>query len=137
MHFLFDAQMPVKLVNGLSELDQENRHGLVNVQFSHADLMVGQGATDAEVILKAATLENAIIISEDDDFKRIKANKELIKKHNLGYVLYKPPKHGSRYWEKVVSFILAWEDLKKKIKATKRPFIFKIDKNGNIHEETF
>ncbi|MGI8951953.1 MAG: DUF5615 family PIN-like protein [Chitinophagaceae bacterium] len=137
MIFLFDAQMPLRLARGLKIIDQENKNEKnIVVDIYHANIVLGEGATDTEVILKANQI-GAIIISEDDDFKRIRANKVLIKKHNLGYVLYKPPAHGSRYWEKVVSLILAWENLKQKIKNTELPFIFKIDKNGNIHPESF
>jgi len=134
MRFLFDANMPLRLAKGLELLDQENL-GRINIEISHADQECGSGATDAEVIQKAANI-NAIIVSEDDDFKRIKANKQLIQKLNVGYVLYKPPKkHGIRYWEKAKAFILCWENLKQKIKEIEPPFILNIDKKGNIQQE--
>lgn len=136
MVFLFDAQMPVKLAHGLEIIDQDNTPKNKEHEIYHADALLGQGAKDPEVIEKAKEL-NAIIVSEDDDFKRIKSNKALIKQYKLGYVLYKPPTHGARYWEKVCAFILAWEDLKKKISQTEKPFIFKIDKKGNIQIEFF
>lgn len=134
MRFLFDAQMPLRLAKGLEMLDKDN---LANIQTEilHADDVCGQGATDDEVINKAAEV-GAIIVSEDDDFKRIKANKKLIQNLNVGYVLYKPPKKtGIRYWEKTVAFILAWEKLKEKILSIDTPFVLKIDRKGNIQQE--
>lgn len=136
MHFIFDANMPKRLAEGIGKLDQQNISGVIKIVTSHADDLLGPSATDEEIILKASEID-AIILSEDDDFKRIKTNKALIKKLKVGYVLYKPPKHGSRYWEKAVAFILAWENLKAKVKATYKPFIFKINKSGEITEEIF
>src|SRR5690606_16313622 len=110
MRFLFDANMPLRLAKGLELLDQENLR-IVTVEIMHADEECGLGATDADIIQRAAQIK-AVIVSEDDDFKRIKANKQLIEKLNIGYVLYKPPKkRGIRYWEKTVAFILSWEKL--------------------------
>jgi hypothetical protein len=136
MHFLFDAQMPVKLAEGIAILDQENRHGEIKIQVSHADNLLGKGATDEQVIHKASEID-AIIFSQDDDFKRIKTNKALIKQLGLGYVLYKPPQRGSRYWEISVSVVLAWEDLKEKINSIQKPFILKINRKGEILTESF
>jgi predicted nuclease of predicted toxin-antitoxin system len=135
MHFLFDAQMPLRLAKGLPLIDKDNLKE-IKIQISHADELdgLGQGATDYQVIQKAYELD-AIIVSEDDDFKRIKANKELIIKLKVGYVLYKPPKHGSRYWEKALGIIQAWERLKEMINSIEKPFILKIDKDGKIHRD--
>lgn len=133
MLFLFDAQMPKRLANGLQMLDNDNL-AQINVEIVHADDVCGQGTPDPDIIKKAAEL-SAVIVSEDDDFKRLKANKQLIKQLNVGYVLYKPPRHGSRYWEKAVAFILAWENLKTKIRTLQPPFILNVDKKGNIQQE--
>jgi predicted nuclease of predicted toxin-antitoxin system len=138
MHFIFDAQMPVKLAIGLEALDKENNAGIIKIKTHHADndKELGRGATDAEIIVWAGK-HKAIIISEDDDFKRIKSNKQLVKNLKVGYVLYKPPHHGSRYWEKVQAFIMGWERLKEKIKEIEKPFVLIINKKGEIKEEPF
>lgn len=135
MNFLFDAQMPLRLAKGLPLIDKDNL-SKVTINIRHTDEVdgLGQGATDYEIIKKAYELD-AVIVSEDDDFKRIKANKELVVKLKVGYVLYKPPKHGSRYWEKALGLIRSWENLKSKIKEIEKPFVLKIDKDGNIHRE--
>ena len=136
MNFLFDAQMPARLAKGLEVIDQENNDKVKTHCMFHADDIAGKGSTDEQIIHKANEMQ-AIIISEDDDFRRIKSNKALVKKFKLGYVLYKPPQHGARYWEKVSAFILGWEKLKKMIEKSEKPFIFKIDKKGDIHTEEF
>lgn len=136
MYFIVDANMPSRLANGLELIDQENVSGNIKVQVKHSDDLLGKGATDEQIIIFAGKV-GGIIISEDDDFKRIKSNKKLVEKLNVGYVLYKPPKHGARYWEKAKAFILGWEHLKDKIKATSKPFIMIIDKSGHIKDESF
>lgn len=135
MDFLFDANMPARLAKGLALIDRENLNGNV-INIFHVDDLLGMGATDEQVILKANEI-NAVIVSEDSDFKTVRRNKELVKKLKVGYVLYKPPSHGSRYWEKAISIILAWEKLKENVKKNTKPFMIKIDKKGEIHEETF
>jgi len=134
MYFIFDANMPLRLVKGLELLDQENISGTVKIKIDHSDKVVKIAATDAEIIKYAAKVD-AIIISEDDDFKRIKSNKELLKSLGVGYVLYRPPKHGARYWEKVQAFIFGWENLKRKITELTKPFVLIVNKKGEIFEE--
>ena len=135
MYFIFDANMPLRLVKGLELLDQENRSGTIKIKIDHSDKVVKVAATDADII-KYASKVDAIIISEDDDFKRIKSNKALLKSLGVGYVLYRPPKHGARYWEKVQAFIIGWEKLKEKIRTLTKPFVLVINKKGEIFEET-
>ena len=115
MYSIFDANMPPKLVTGLGALNQENSINALKIKIVYSDHLLNIGATDEEIIHKAERL-GAIIISQDDDFKRIKSSKQLVKKLKVGYVSYKPPTHGARYWEKVQAFILAWERLKQKIR---------------------
>ena len=134
MHFIFDANLPLRLAKGLVYIDNDNLRE-IKVQISHADELCGPGHDDRDVIIKAHEL-GGIIISEDDDFKRIKENKALIRKLGVGYVLYKAPqKRGSLYWDKAKAIILAWEPLKARIRASSVPFIMNIDRKGNIHQE--
>lgn len=136
MYFIVDANMPIRMAKGLELIDQNNISGHINVNIEHVDEILGTSATDEEVIVYAGKVD-AIIISQDDDFKKIKSNKKLVEKLKIGYVLYKPPKHGMRYWEKVQSFILGWERLKDLIRATPKPFIIIIEKNGSVKQEYF
>lgn len=134
MLFLFDAQMPLRLAKGLPLIDKDNLRQ-INIEIIHADEILGEGVSDALIIHKAHELD-AVIVSEDDDFKRIKANKDLVIKLKVGYVLYKAPKkHGSRYWEKAVALILAWENLKKMISEIEKPFVIKIERDGKLYRE--
>lgn len=136
MIFILDENMPPSLSKGLQSLDQENSSLSPKIKVIHST-EIKPCATDHEII-KIAGKRDAIIVSQDDDFKRIKSNKQLVKQLKVGYVLYKPPsKTGVRYWELVKSFILAWEPLKAKIRESEKPFIIIINRKGEISEEHF
>lgn len=133
IHFLFDACLPHRLAQGLELMDQENTRD-INIKITHVATEYGDGILDPDVVPIAQKL-NAILVSEDDDFKKVKAVKALVKNLKVGYVLYKPPPHGIRYWEKSVALILAWENLKEEVRNRTPPFILTINKNGHISEE--
>lgn len=131
MHLIFDANFSHRLSAGLDILNKGNSDKFIKID--HADTLLGAGATDEEIIHEAGKTK-AIIISQDDDFKRIRSNKLLIKALGVGYVLYRPPKHGCRYWEIVNAFILCWPKLKETLSTAKTPFIFELNKSGQLHE---
>ncbi|MFM9984885.1 MAG: DUF5615 family PIN-like protein [Flavobacteriales bacterium] len=132
MHFIFDANLSFRLSDGLEILEKGDTKSAIK-KIDHADKLVGKGATDPDII-RIAGKTHAIIISQDDDFKRIKSNKELIKQLKVGYVMYRPPKHGSRYWEIVQSFILGWPEIKRVLASKRPPFLYQINKDGKMQE---
>lgn len=135
MNFILDENMPPRLSKGLQSLDQENSIANPDIIKVIHSAEIKRTATDEEII-KMASKRDAIIISQDDDFKRIKSNKVLIKQLKVGYVLYKPPsKTGLRYWEMVKSIILVWEPLKQRIRESEKPFFLIINRKGEISEE--
>ena len=136
MNFLFDANLSYRLADGLNVLESGNdAEKEVIATCVHSDFIdeLGTGAKDPQLI-SYASKSNSVIISQDDDFKRIQSNARMLKDLKVGYILYKPPKHGSRYWEIVESFILSWKELKVKLKDKEPPFVFIIDKKGKIAE---
>lgn len=135
MHYIFDANLSHRLAEGLHILEQGNDRSREPIVFIvHADKVgeLGRGATDAQIIAYAGKTQ-AIIISQDDDFKRIKSNMQLLKGLSVGYVLYRTPKKGgARYWEIVEAFISGWKQLKTKIAETSLPFVLQVDRKGGI-----
>ena len=132
MHYIFDANLPYRLAEALRILEQGDRASKVS-GIDHADTLLGQGATDEAIILEAGT-KHSIIFSQDDDFKRIKSNAKLLKELGVGFVMYKPPKRGARYWEIVKAFVNAWPQLKEKLESKKPPFILQLNSKGEISE---
>jgi hypothetical protein len=132
MQFIFDENYPVPLCKGIALLEQANHRSPIKVEVLHAiDFMGGKGATDEEIIIKASH-SNAVIITHDGDFRRIKHYQPLLKHHRVSYLYFRTPKGGYHYWDMVKSFVNKWEDLKKKMKSDSFPFAYEISKTGEI-----
>lgn len=136
MHFLFDENMPFRLAKGLEVLDADNEYGKPPIhRFSHMTEYSKTGVSDLDIV-KLAKKYNAIIVSEDDDYKNISATYELVKKLKIGYVLFKmPKKNGSNYDDKITAFVSAWPHLKKAIAEQKPPYMFVINRDGKITKQ--
>lgn len=137
MLFIFDENYPIEFVKGFAILEKANRRSpiTVDVVFS-GDLMGKNGCDDIEIIAKA-TNQNAVIITHDSDFKRIKHYKALLIEHRVGYIYFKVPKGKYQYWDIVRAFINKWEDLKTDIYNATIPFAFEISKQGEITQLSF
>lgn len=137
MLFIFDANFPHEFVKGFSILEKANRRSPISVDVIFADDFMGkQGSTDEEIIAKASS-QNAIIITFDSDFKRIKHYKPLLEIHKVGYVYFKTPKGNLLYWDIVKAFINKWEDIKTEISNSSPPFSFEINKQGHLTKLQF
>ena len=139
MHFLFDENMPIRLAKGLEILDAENDYGKIPVnKFTDiTEYYKKAGANDPDIV-RLAKKNNAIIVSEDDDYKNITATCELVKKLRVGYVLFKLPKKVGRSYDDIVSaFVSAWPALKKEVSGKAPPYMYIIERSGKIslHEK--
>lgn len=136
MYFLFDANMPIRLARAIEVLDLDNPLGkkLVN-QIHHISQHIDDKSPDTDVVRLAKKL-NAIIVSQDDDYKSISATYELVKNLKVGYVLFKPPKKtGCSFEEIIIAFISAWPKLKEAVRGARRPFMFVIDSDGKVYND--
>jgi predicted nuclease of predicted toxin-antitoxin system len=137
MLFIFDENFPPEFVRGLSIIEKANKRSsfLVEIIFS-TDLMGKQGSSDEELIARAAK-KNAVIVTQDTDFKRIKHYKSLLVQHNVGYVYFKVPGAKNHYWDIVKAFVIKWEELKEAISKSTHPFAFELNKHGTINRLPF
>jgi hypothetical protein len=130
MLFIFDENYPPEFVKGLAILEQANQRTPIKADIVFAvDYMGMRGADDTDII-KKATKQDAVIVTHDADFKRIKHYKPLLIEHSVGYIYFKVPKGGYHYWDIVKSFIVKWEDLKKDINGDTIPFAYEVSKTG-------
>lgn len=137
MLFIFDENFPHDFVTGFSILEKANRRSTIQVDIIFSGEFMGKlGSTDEEIIQKASKLD-AVIITHDSDFKRIKHYKPLLIEHNVGYVYFKVPKGKYQYWDIVKAFINKWEDIKTEISASSHPFAFEISKQGQLSKLSF
>ncbi len=136
MTFLFDENMPICLAKVIQVLDVDNEYKKPPVhKIDHITEHYKAGADDPDVVRKAKSLK-AIIVSQDDDYKNISATFELVKKLKVGYVLFKTTqKSGSLYNDIVIAFIKAWQRVKNAISEDKPPFMYIIERTGEISKK--
>jgi len=137
MLFIFDENFPSEFVKGFSILEKANKRTAISVDVVFSvDLMQGIGAADVDIIAKASA-KNAVIITHDSDFKRIKHYKPLLIKHQVGYIYFKVPKGKYQYWDIVKAFVNKWEDIKLQVSISSHPFAFEISKTGQLSKVSF
>lgn len=138
MLFIFDENYPPGFVEGFAIIERSDRRNpIVSEVVYSCDFMGGiQGSTDEEIITRASQL-NAVIVTQDSDFKRIKHYKPLLVEHRVGYIYFKTASNKNLYWDMVRAFINKWEDLKKEIANCTHPFAFEINKSGQMSKLPF
>lgn len=138
MLFIFDENYPPGFVDGFAIIEQaDKRNPISSTVVYSCDFMGGvQGSTDEEIITKATQM-NAVIVTQDSDFKRIKHYKPLLIEHKVGFIYFKTVKGKNSYWDVVRAFVNRWEDIKEKISKTAHPFAFEINKNGQLNALDF
>lgn len=138
MLFIFDENYPPGFVEGFAIIEKADKRNPItsNVIYS-CDFMGGvQGSPDEDIIAKASQL-NAVIVTQDSDFKRIKHYKPLLIEHKVGYIYFKTVKGRNSYWDVVRAFVNKWEEIKDKISKAEHPFAYEINKNGHLNQLPF
>jgi hypothetical protein len=145
MLFIFDENFPHQFVKGFSILEKADSRSEFksDIVFS-VDFMGGHDIDntgekipieDEEIIVKASQ-QNAVIITHDSDFKRIKHYKPLLIQHQVGYIYFRTPKKYV-YWDYVKAFVNKWEEIKAEISKSTHPFAFEISKQGHLQRLEF
>ena len=146
MLFIFDENFPRRFVQGFSILEKANRRSLFQVEVvfsvdfmggSKIDPITGERLTiqDEEIILKASE-QDAVIITHDSDFKRIKHYRSLLMMHKAGFIYFRTPKKYT-YWDYVKAFVNSWEEIKEKVSNASHPFAFEVSKQGHLKRLEF
>lgn len=139
MLFIFDENYPKGFVEGFATIEKsDKRNPIVSSVVYSCDFMgsaKGESIKDEEIIEKASQL-NAVIVTMDSDFKKVKHYKPLLIEHKVGYVFFRQT-GKNHYWDIVKAFINSWEDLKTKISASSHPFAFEVNKKGQITQLPF
>jgi len=141
MLFIFDENYPPEFVRGFSILEKANKRNTISadIVFSvdfmggpRLDPATGERITipDEDIITQASRRE-AVIVTHDSDFKRIKHYKALLIQHKVGYIYFRTPKKYV-YWDYVKAFVNKWEEIKLKIGESTHPFAFEISRQGHL-----
>jgi hypothetical protein len=137
MLFIFDENFPREFVSGFSILEKANKRSPITVEVVFAIDFTGKTGADDEEIIKLASNKEAVIITHDGDFKRIKHYKPLLIEHKVGYVYFKVPSGKYQYWDIVKAFVNKWEELKEGISQSEIPFAFEVNKLGQLNPLNF
>lgn len=114
-----DENLSPYIARGLDILEGPTRQGFEVISIADA---FGRGAKDEEWIPIVGS-QNGIVITQDYNIHRNKAQRVLFEKHGVGMFFFRPPK-GYTYWEYVEQIVKRWQDIKKKSQNA-RPFAFK------------
>lgn len=138
MVFIFDENFSYRLADGINALEEGNKsHGspskVYHIKRLGQELEIlpsnGKAYSDEEVIEIAGKV-GGIIITQDDDFKKIKHYHQLYKEHNVGVIFFKAGKATRGYWNLVTHIITHWNSMKEKIDGQNPPFAFQVSSNG-------
>ena len=121
--------MPRMLAEGFNILQEPENFRLKLTDKSEVKSIkkeFGEGALDEDWIPKAGQL-NACVITQDYNINRIKHQRALCEKYNLGMFYFRPPsKNGFTYWEMVKLLTKHWPEIIKIATKKTRPFSYKI-----------
>lgn len=124
MKVYIDENFPPLLARGLEILQRPFNDVSLTLEI-HSIRDVWPGARDEDWIPKAGQ-EEAIVVTQDLRIQTTRHQRDLYEKYGLGIFFFKPPsRSGYTYWEMVKQIILRWEEMRGKIKNTKRPFAFR------------
>jgi len=128
-----DENLPVQLARGFDILQKpENIKLNQNIEVKSIVDSFGRGCLDEDWIPQAGETESCII-TQDYNIRRIKHQKELCDKHNLGMIYLRPPsKTGFSYWKMIGVLHKNWPEICKIILSQKRPFAYEISARGKL-----
>ena len=94
-----------------------------------------EGVKDEDWIPQAGQ-QGACVVTQDYNINRIKHQKALCEKHNLGMFYFRPPsKNGFSYWDMLQLMVKHWPAIVKIVSKKKRPFSFKITSRSSSPED--
>lgn len=128
MRIYFDENFSPAFIEGLQRI-QEGRpsEGIIVCSVKNE---FGQGTRD-EIWIPAVASKHGIIITQDINIHRYRAQWQLCQTNKIGIFFIQPPKKGWAYWDIVKLIVYWWTDITKRASETKRPFGFYIKHNGS------
>ena len=88
---------------------------------------MARGTAD-EIWIPAIAKRHGIVITQDLNVHRTRAQWELCQTHEIGVFFFKPPKTRTwNYWEILRTMVRLWAELKELAAKTQRPYGFSVD----------
>lgn len=135
MIIYIDENMSPVLARGFNLLQSPmNKRNNLKIEVRSIKDDFRQGVPDEEWIPKVGK-DKACIITQDYNIKRMKHQKALCEKYNLGMFYFRrSSKNGFSYWDMVILIVKHWNKITKKASKEKKPFAYKITSKGEMKE---
>lgn len=116
MKFLFDNNLPPRLARGVSALSEGDPD--ISEVVALRDKFPGN--TPDEVWMKQLQAEGGWVVISGDQFKKSKAEKELLRQKGLTVFVLDPQWSAHSYWDKAARLILWWPKIVSVAKLTSK-----------------
>ena len=129
MRVYFDENFSPALVDGLRRIQEGRRADDITVCSMIEEF--GRGAAD-ETWIPGVASRHGVVITQDTNIHRTRAQWELCRTNKIGVFFLKPPKKQSwSYWDIVRLVIRHWSEISRLSKETNRPFGFCIEHDSS------
>lgn len=128
MRVYFDENFSPALIEGLHRI-QAGRPSEDVVVCSLKEEF-GQGTPDEEWI-PAVARRHGVVITQDTNIHRTRAQWSLCQTNKVGVIFVRPPKKGWSYWDIVKLIIRWWPEITALARTTDRPFGFYLERDSS------
>lgn len=119
MRIYFDENFSPALVEGLRRIQEGRRSDDVTVCSVIEEF--GRGSPD-EVWIPGIASRHGVVITQDLNIHRTRAQWELCRINKVGVIFIKPPQRGWAYWDIVRLVVRWWPEISQLAKNSERPF---------------
>jgi len=128
MRIYFDENFSPALIEGLRRIqDGRLRDDIIVCSVIEE---FGRGAPD-ETWIPGIASRHGVVITQDININRTRAQWELCRTNKIGVFFIKPPKKGWAYWDIVRLVIRWWSEISRLSKEAERPFGFYIEHDAS------
>lgn len=119
MRIYFDENFSPSLIAGMRAFQAGRKSEEVEVCSVEEEF--GKGAKDEDWLPRVAR-QHGVVVTQDINIHRARAQWELCQKNRIGIIFLKPPKKGWSYWEIVQLVVRWWGEIKALARNETRPF---------------
>jgi hypothetical protein len=123
MRIYFDENFSPALIDGLRRIQEGRRSDDITVCSVIEEFK--RGVPD-ETWIPGVASRHAVVITQDININRTRAQWELCRINKIGVFFVRPPKKGWSYWEIVQLIIRLWPHISELARETAKPFGFSI-----------
>ena len=119
MRIYFDENFSPRIAAGMREFQAGRRSEGTEVIWCPDEF--SRGAADEDWIPKVAS-KQGVILTQDINIHRTKAQWELCQENKVGVFFFKSPRDGWSHWVIVREVVNRWEEIKRLASSSRRPF---------------